>query len=373
MAELSRAPKGLEHVVLGQSSITLVAGETGGLTYRGFDLDEVVGKASYEALVHLLLRGEPPSASELVGLRSDLARRRTIGGSLASLADAMPPELPALDALRTAVSGMAGPSFSYPPTLDQGLELIAKAPTLLTRIVRRRAGAPPVEPDPSLGHVANYLYMLTGTHPSDTAVSALESYFLMLADHGMNASTFALRVALSTNADLLAGASAGLATLQGPLHGGAPAKVSDMLDAIGSPEAAATWIDAALARKERLMGFGHRAYKTEDPRAVLLHRVARATASPDRLRLAETVEAAAIAALRRERPGQRLYVNVEYWGAVVLEAAGLPRELFTPTFALARTAGWTAHALEQASDNRLIRPEVEYTGPAPGRRWPTSG
>jgi citrate synthase len=154
------------------------------------------------------------------------------------------------------------------------------------------------------------------------------------------------------------------------VHGGAPSRVSDMLDSIGSPDRAAAWIDDRLARKEVLYGFGHRAYKTEDPRAVVLHQIARTVADPHRLALAEAVEQTALEALRRSKPGARLYTNVEYYSAVVLEAVGLPRDLFTPTFAVARTAGWTAHALEQASDNRLIRPDVEYIGPAKGRVWP---
>jgi citrate synthase len=287
--------------------------------------------------------------------------------------DALPRDLGPLEALRTLVSAMGRPAFDYPPTRGQGLDLIAKAPTLLARYVRRSAGQSPVPPSTDLGQVANYLYMLHGTVPTPHQVEALESYFVMLADHGMNASTFALRVVLSTNADLISGATAGLAALKGPLHGGAPSKVSDMLDAIGHAESASAWIDGALARRERLMGFGHRAYKTEDPRAVLLHRVAQSVADPARLALAEAVEQTAVAALQRARPGQRLYANVEFYGAIVLEASGLDRSLFTPTFALARTAGWTAHALEQVADNRLIRPDVRYIGPLPGRTWPGPG
>jgi len=212
--------------------------------------------------------------------------------------------------------------------------------------------------------------MITGEVPDPTRVRALESYLVLLADHGMNASTFALRVAISTQSDLASAATAGLATLKGPVHGGAPSRVSDMLDQIGSPDRADAWIAERLARKEVLFGFGHRAYKADDPRSFVLHRVAREVADPDRLRLAEAVERSALAALQAAKPGARLFTNVEFYSAVVLEAVGLPRELFTPTFAVARTAGWTAHALEQAVDNRMIRPEVEYVGPAKGRRWP---
>jgi citrate synthase len=369
-----RAPeKGLEHVVMGDSALALVQGETGGLSYRGFGVAELVGHASYEAVLHLLLHGDPPTAAEETELRRNLVARRAIDPGLGAVVDALPTDLAPLEALRTSLSAMGTPAFGYPPTLDQGLDLVAQAPILLTRFVRRAHAQPALSPRPELDHVANYLYLLSGRVPEPARVRALETYFILLADHGMNASTFALRVVLSTNADLISGATAALAALKGPLHGGAPSKVSDMLDAIGSPTNASTWIDGALARKERLMGFGHRAYKTEDPRAVLLHAQARTSAAPERLLLAETVESVALAALQRARPGQRLYTNVEYYGAIVLESAGLPRDLFTPTFGLARTAGWAAHALEQASDNRLIRPEVRYTGPAVGRRWPAPG
>lgn len=367
----ARARSGLEDVVVGDSAITLVAGETGGLAYRGFEIGELARHASFEGVLYLLLEGDPPTTPQLAELTRELASRRVLPIALQRAADALPAELPPLEALRSLVSTMGTRSFGYPPTRAQGYELVAKAPSLLARVVRRRKGAAAVAPDPELGHVANYLYLLQGRRPTERALRALETYFILLADHGMNASTFALRVVLSTQSDLASGAVAALAALKGPLHGGAPSKVSDMLDAVGDPGEAERWIDAALERKERLMGFGHRAYKTEDPRARIFKEVARVAAEPRRFALALEVERAALAALGRRRPEQRLYTNVEFWGALVLEAAGLERDLFTPTFALARTAGWTAHALEQAGANRLIRPDVDYTGPAVGRTWPT--
>lgn len=367
-----RIDKGLEHVVMGESRLTFVQGETGGLSYRGFTIDELVAHASYEAVVHLLLDGRPPTPAERRALEGDLQRLRALPAEARSVLENIPTGLPPLEALRTLISSLGdGRTFSYPPTREQGLALVAQVPVLMAGYVRRSEGREPLPPLDGLGHVAQYLYLLTGRRPTEAQVRALEAYFILLADHGMNASTFALRVVLSTQSDLLSGATAALATLKGPLHGGAPSKVSDMLDSVGSPENAEAWVAAALARRERLMGFGHRAYKTEDPRAKILKRVARECASPDRLRLAEAVEIAAITALERAKPGLRLYTNVEFYGAIVLEAAGLPRALFTPTFAVARTAGWAAHALEQAADNRLIRPEVAYIGDPPGRRWPS--
>ncbi|MCI4321387.1 MAG: citrate synthase [Thermoplasmata archaeon] len=371
MTDPPATSKGLEHVVLGDSAITLVAGETGGLTYRGFDIDELVPSATYEGVVSLLLDGSAPAVDPPSELSAELVRRRQLDDRTTRLADAVPLGLPPLEAMRSLLSLLGGPAWDYPPTRAQGLELVAKTPALLARYVRCSAGKPPVADRPDLGHAANYLSLLTGEAPTPERARALEQYLVLLADHGMNASTFALRIVVSTQSDLISAAVAALGALKGPAHGGAPARVSDMLDGVGTPDNAERWVAAALARKERLYGFGHRAYKTDDPRAVQLKRIARTIADPSRFALAEAVEHAGVAALQKRRPEARLFMNVEFYGAVVLEAVGLPRELFTPTFAVARTAGWAAHALEQASDNRLIRPDVRYTGPAPGRKWPT--
>ncbi len=358
--------------MLDESAICLVAGETGGLVYRGFDIQELAGRAGYEAIVHLLLFGEPPMEPVPTRVRGELGRRRALPAAVERVADALAPTLPPLEALRTLLSALGDGSSDYPPTVEQGFDLIARAPVLLARHVRRAAGREPVPAREDLSHVANYLWMLSGREPPASAVAALEQYFVLLADHGMNASTFTLRIVLSTQSDLYSAATAALGALKGPAHGGAPARVSRMLDEIGEPARAAGWIRDRLDRRERLFGFGHRAYKTEDPRAVVLHRVAREVAPRARLELAEAVEQVALSELKLRRPTQRLYTNVEYYSAVVLEAVGLPPELFTPTFALARTAGWTAHALEQAANNRLIRPDIRYTGPPSGHRWPAA-
>lgn len=364
------SPAGLEHVVLGDSSISLVDGEAGGLSYRGFPIADLVQRASYEAVVHLLWRGDPPTREETRALEQRLAERRSLAPEAWELASHLPRGLSPLEGLRTVLSAVGDRSFPHPPTEAQGLALLAGMPLWLAAVVRARTGGGPPEPRAGLGHVANYLWMLTGRVPEASRTRALEGYFILLADHGMNASTFALRVVLSTDSDLVSAVGAAIGALKGPAHGGAPARVTAMLDAIGTPGAARGWVRAALDRKERLFGFGHRAYKVEDPRSDLLKRIARETADPDRFALAEAVEAAALEALREARPGRRLFTNVEFYGAVVLEAAGLPPELFTPTFAVARTAGWVAHAIEQARSNRLIRPEVRYVGPPVGRRWP---
>lgn len=340
------------------------------MVYRGFDIGELVPGVPYESVVHLLLRGMPPPEDPAKDVTTGLGDRRELPPSVAALVDAIPAERPPLDAMRTILSGLSEETFGYPPTIDQGLTLMARLPTAFARYVRRSARQVPIAPQPGLGQVANYLHMLTGSVPDADRLQALESYFVLLADHGMNASTFALCVVISTQSDLVSAETAALGALKGPVHGGAPSRVVDMLDAIGSVDRAARWIEEQLQRGEVLYGFGHRAYKVEDPRAVLLKGIAQRVAAPARLELALTVEREALAALRIAKPKARLYTNVEFWGAVVLEAVGLKREWFTPTFALARTAGWVAHALEQAGDNRLIRPEVEYVGAPTGSRWP---
>ena len=360
---------GLEHVVLGRSSIAWVDGEGGGLVYRGYPIQSLVPGTTFEAVLHLLLWGAPPKESRPERLRAGLADRRVLPADTLRLLADLPTDRAPLDALRTLVSSLGDSGFPYPPTDRQGLRLIGAFPTLLAGYARRANGEEPIAPSASAGHAEDYLRMLTGRTPSEAKVHALEDYLVLLADHGMNASTFALRVVLSTSSDLVSGFTAAIGALKGPAHGGAPSKVADMLDAVGDASAADRWVSDALARGERLYGFGHRAYKTDDPRGLLLHRIARTIAEPRRLELAEAVERAALAALRREKPGRRLFTNVEFYSAVVLEAVGLSRELFTPTFAVARTVGWTAHALEQVGDNRLIRPDVEYTGGTAGP-WP---
>lgn len=362
--------KGLDDVLVGRSAISLVDGEVGNLVYRGFTIQELVPGTPYESVVHLLLYGEPPSADPSPEVSHALRERRRLAPDEFAVADALPTGLPPLEAMRTILSAMGTGRYGYPPTLEDGFDLIARLPILFTRYVRRSRGLPPA-PSPSEGsHVAMYLQQLFAEDPDPRKVRALEGYFDLLADHGMNASTFALCIAVSTESDLMSAATGALGVLKGPRHGGAPSLVLDMLDSIRSPDTAGAWVEGRLDRKELLFGFGHRVYKTDDPRSALLHALAREIADPARLRLAEEVERVALAALRRRRPNARIYTNVEFYAALLLEAVGLPRECFTPTFALARTAGWAAHAIEQSVGNRVIRPDVLYDGPPAGRSWP---
>jgi citrate synthase len=352
----------------GDTAITGIDGAHGILTYRGFRIADVVQHLGFEATVSLLLWGTRPGDPDFRDVRPELQARRPVPSGVERVLDALPPESAIIDGFRTVVSGMDDMARVYPPTSTEVFELIARCPSLVARLYHASKGSRSPDPDSSLGHVANYLWMIQGTPPTTGKVRALERYFGLLADHGVSASTYALRIVLSTRSDLASAASAALGALKGPLHGGAPPEVLDMLDAVGSIDRVEAWVDRTLDEKGRLFGFGHPTYRVEDPRATLLREYAREVASPNRYALARRFEEVALERLAKRRPDQPLFTNVDFYGAVLLEGVGLPRELFTPTFALARTAGWSAHALEQVAQNRLVRPPEHYIGPAP-RPW----
>ncbi len=270
-----------------------------------------------------------------------------------------------MDALRTAVSAWgAATGTVWPPTIDQARAITAAAPSSLAAFARLREGLEPVDPDPSLGLAAGFLYQLRGERPDDASSRALDAYFVVGAEHGFNASTFAARVIISTHSDIASAVAGAIGALKGPWHGGAPSEVVDQLHRIGSPDQAEAWIRDTLARGERLMGFGHRVYRAYDPRAAALRAVAEGMAGmADWLDTAVAVEEIALRVLAEYKPDYPIKTNVEYYAAAVLQGVGLPPDLFPATFALARHAGWTAHCLEQAVANVLIRPDVRYVGP----------
>jgi citrate synthase len=251
----------------------------------------------------------------------------------------------------------------------QALQLCAVVPTLLMTLYRLSRGMEPIEPHPRLPYAANYLYMLTGEEPRPEHARAVEQYLISTIDHGFNASTFTARVIASTQADLGAAIVGAIGALSGPLHGGAPSRALDMVEAIGTIDRAEPWLREAVLRGDRLMGFGHRVYKTDDPRSLLLREVAERLGGP-RVALAEQIERKAVEVLAELKPGRRLYTNVEFYAGVVMDTIGIPREMFTPTFASSRVIGWSAHVLEQAGDNRLIRPSAQYVGPPPPQPVP---
>jgi citrate synthase len=356
--------KGLEGVVVGTTSISHVFGEEGRLVYHGYEIGELAGKATYEEVCHLLWKGHLPNRAELDELNQMMRAHRTLPEAAMAALRALPASGGPMDALRTAASatGAALP-IDGKPTYEQAVRFTACFPTIIAAFHRLRNGRQPVAPDAALGHAANYLYMIGGERAPENHVKSLDTYLVLLADHSMNASTFTARVIASTESDLASCVTGAIGALKGPLHGGAPALVMDMLDAIKTPDNIKPWIDQTLDTHGKLMGFGHRVYKTTDPRAEILREMARQASTPEFFTLAKGTEDYALAELHRRRPENRLYTNVEFYSAAVLNSVGLARDLYPPTFASSRIGGWTAHVLEQMIGNRLIRPQSEYTGP----------
>jgi citrate synthase len=375
------APPGLAGVVVADTSIGQVRGREGFYHYRQYDATDLARTRTVEDVWHLLLAGDLPGRDKAAAFGRRIRDARPLPDAtgrllpgIAATSDKAAPLAP----LRTAVSALAadlgvGASLDVDgDTLtDQTIRLVAPFPTIVAALWRLQHGLDPVDPDPDLPVAAGYLQMLTGETPDPQAARALEQYLITTIDHGFNASTFAARVVTSTGADAGAALVAGIGALSGPLHGGAPSRALDMLDDIGTPERAADWARAAIERGERIMGFGHRVYKTQDPRAVLLREAAQRIGGP-RIELAVEVERAVVDVLAELKPGRELYANVEFYAAVLLEAAGLPRELFTPTFAISRAIGWSAHVVEQHAAGKIIRPTARYVGPEPPQPVPAA-
>src|SRR5438067_11025002 len=350
------APPGLEGVVVADTQIGDVRGDEGFYHYRQYDAIELAAKRTLEDVWHLLYEGTLPDSGEGAAFSARIRSLRALPASLHPALQAITAigqQVTPLDALRTACSMLAAAEGSRfwldtdRTTLrDQGLRICAALPTLVAALHRLRQGCDPLEPRPDLPYAANYLYMLTGAEPDSERARALDQYLICTIDHGFNASTFTARMIASTGADIGAAVVGAMAALSGPLHGGAPSRSLGMLDAIGTADQADPWIRRAVSTGQRLMGFGHRVYKTEDPRARLLRAVAERLGGP-RLELAKMVETKALAILDELKPGRQLFTNVEFYAGVVMEEIGLARDLFTATFVCSRSIGWTAHYLEQ--------------------------
>jgi citrate synthase len=349
---------GLEGVLAGETSLSKVDGERGRLIYRGYRIGDLVEHGTYPAVANLLWTGDwVPDHRLPTG---------PIPRPVLEILRALPKSTKPMDALRTAVSAWgATQDLPWPPTVEQARALTSFSPSALAAFARLREGHEPVEPDPSLDLVDGFLYQLKGERPDAATARALDAYFIVGAEHGFNASTFTARVITSTRSDIASAVVGAIGTMKGPLHGGAPSEVVDQLAKVGSAEHAEEWLRGALDRGERLMGFGHRVYRAYDPRAAALRKVAEGMEhKPDWLALAIQVEDVALRVLAERHPERALKTNVEYYAAPVLMGVGLTPDLFPATFSLARHAGWTAHVLEQSADNRLIRPDVRYVGPA---------
>jgi len=348
---------GLAGVIGAESAIALVDGARGRLLYRGYPIGQLVTRGTYAEVADLLWTGEWHPGAEL-------HPRPVPAPVLASLRE-LPHDAHPMDALRTAVSVWgATQRIAWPPTPEQARELTGFSPSALAAFGRLRQGLEPVEPDLSLDLAGGFLQQLTGAAPDPAAARALEAYFIVGAEHGLNASTFTARVITATRSDLASAVCGAIGALKGPLHGGAPAEVVSQLHEIGSIDHAEAWARDKIANHGLIMGFGHRVYRAYDPRAAALRQVAEAMDErPEWLDLAIAVEDVVLRVLAELKPGRSLKTNVEYYAAAVLEGVGLTPDLFPATFALARHAGWTAHAIEQVSADKLIRPDMRYTGP----------
>jgi citrate synthase len=357
---------GLEGVVAASTRLSHVDGEAGRLTIAGYAVEDLAPYASFEEVAYLLLHGRLPEPSERVQFAEDLARRRALSrAALEVLREAAAAKAPPMDALRMAAPLLSLGREENP--LDDAMTAIASFPTIVGSYWRIRHGEEPVAVRADLPHAAHYLHQLFGVDPSAERSRALETYLNTVCDHGLNASTFAARVIVSTRSDVISAITGAVGALKGPLHGGAPGPALDMVLEIGAAERAEGVIRARLDRGDRLMGFGHRIYRVRDPRADVLATAAERfyANGGDRslYELARAVEATALRLLRERKPDRRLDTNVEFYTALVLHGIGLPSELFTPTFAIGRVLGWGAHCLEQLRDGRLIRPQSAYIGP----------
>ena len=357
---------GLENIVAAQTRLSRVEGERGELTIAGFAVEEIAPRATFEEMVHLLWYDTLPNRDQLAEFRARLAAEWTLSAvELNVLRAAAVRRIPTMDALRMSAG-------TLDPRSSNEVAILGRLPTMVATYVHLLEGQEPIEPHADLGHAANYLYMLLGREPYAQETRALETYLNAVMDHGLNASTFAARVIISTDTDLVSAVVGALGALKGPLHGGAPGPALDMVFDIGEESRAEAYLRAKLDRGERLMGFGHRVYRARDPRADVLGTAAdllyREAGDMALYRLAKSVEQTALQLLAEYHPERKLQTNVEFYTALLLHGLGFPTDLFTPTFAISRAAGWLAHCQEQREQKRLIRPQSEYVG-ASGRQW----
>jgi len=371
---MSSPIRGLDGVVAVRTQLSHVDGQRGALVIRGFPVDELAGTVTFEEAAYLLWNGRLPDSSEADALRREIAALRPIPQiTMALVVEGAKRGVPAMDVLRMACSTMSldvrdANAIAHDADVASAKMLVARFPTIVAAYVRVVAGDEPVAPRADLPLAANFLYMTTGSEPDPVAARALETYWVTVMDHGLNASTFTARVIASTRSDMVSAVTGAIGALKGPLHGGAPGPVLDMLLEIGTRENAERWVREELAAGRRIMGFGHRVYKVRDPRAEVLARVAvgmSGAALQDRalFELARDVEKTVLRVLDEVKPGRNLKTNVEFYTALVLQSIGLTPAVFSAVFACGRCAGWCAHVIEQHADDHLIRPDSEYIGP----------
>jgi len=356
--------RGLEGVVAAETSLSYVDGVNGKLYYRGYDIDELAGKVSYEEVVHLLWFGELPDRAQLEDFRSELIAEMRLPHQVDELIRLAPPNANPMVVLRTALSALGmydpdGGKNSEAANRRKARRILAQVATIVASMHQARSGGMIISADKSMNFAANFLYMFNGKPPGKLERSVFDTLLALHADHGLAASTFAARATVSTLAGLHSAITAALASLKGPLHGGANTKVMEMLKQIGGKERVKAYIDGMLASGQRIMGFGHRVYKTEDPRSRHLRqysqKLCRRAGMEHLFEISKRIE-------ERVLKKKGIHPNVDFYSATVQEALGIPKEYFTCIFSVSRTAGWIAHAMEQFRDNRLIRPTSKYIG-----------
>jgi citrate synthase len=367
------ASSGLEGVVVANTEMSEVEGQIGRLTVRGYDIEELAGRATFEEVTYLLWHGSLPTTQQLTQFKDELASYRQLPEETVAAIKLAAKRMGPMDALRFAVASLTADDKGHDDesreeNIARATMLVARVPIIIANYQRLRNGQQPVEPRGDLGIAGNYLYGLTGELPEESKVRGLDTYLVTVADHGMNASTFTARVIASTASDMVSAVTGAIGALKGPLHGGAPGPALTMIEEIGTPDRAEAWMKDALAKGKRIMGFGHRVYKVRDPRAEVLYQAAVGLADETdertALELAKAVEEAGVKVLQEAKPGRNLNTNVEFYTALLLRELGLSPDLFSPTFAIGRTAGWTAHILEHRAGGRIIRPQSEYVGPS---------
>ncbi len=369
-SQLIDVPAGLNGVVAAETAIGAVDGDRGFFHYGGMDATELARTMTFEEVWFHIREGRPPAGDELAAFRSLVAEHRRVPAELLPRAQAIAGSGSSPLAELRAVLSLAGAALGLDPVIDiddeerrhQSLRVAAMVPSTLAALHRIGRGLPVVEPDPALGHAASYLYETTGVRPTPVEARAVEQYMILTIDHGFNASTFTARVVASTGADVADAVCAAIGALSGPLHGGAPSRALDALDAIGTADRAAAWVRGEVAAGRRIMGFGHAVYRAPDPRSGLLREVADRLGG-DLVERAKAIEAEILVTLAELKPDRPLPSNVEFYAGVIMASVGLPREMFTPTFAVSRTVGWVTHAVEQAAAEKLIRPSSRYVGP----------
>jgi citrate synthase len=361
----SKVVKGLEGVFAAQTALSLVDGENSRLYYRGISIEEFIGPASFEEVAYLLWYAKLPNAAELKAFNRAFVKEREISKEVLDLIKKFPKKAHPMALLRTAASMLAlwdkkADNFDPVQSQKQAISLTAKFPTIIAAFHRLRQGKKPIAPNPKLSHAANFLYMVHGTLPVKEMEEALDTYLILLADHGLNASTFSGRVTSATQSDIYSAVTSAVGTLKGDLHGSANQHAMEMIVDIGTPDKAEAYVNDLLANKKKVMGFGHRIYKKKDPRAEAFRKIARqlceAKGQTKWLDISNIVEK-----VMWEK--KQIPCNVDFFSASVLYILGFPVDYFTTVFAASRVAGWTAHVIEQEKDNRLIRPSAEYTGP----------